>query len=498
MRRRARWVISAASAIGALACGSATGAAAPIVPDGGFVIHGSTAEVKTGIDIAHEAGARWVSLANYWEFLEPEPDSYKSPGGPGTAAWNELEEQLVYARSRGMSVELRLGNAPGWASGREGASDDPPTPANNAAYGYFLGDLAQRFGLYLDAYSPWNEPNRVAFWNPVSPQAYTALQKVAYPAIKAVDPTATVLSAPIVGRYAGVNSGYTFLRDAYEAGLKGSADVVGWTGYPGGEPESSSPIEGGRPAGNTLPAHLYLRDLIDEYDPGRKVWLMEIGWSTCVSCNVSAANGVTEAQQADYLTRAFIYRRRYLTEVTDKIFWYLLRDTGTNRADWFQNQGVVRADLSPKPALAAFRALRIEVPDPSAPGVAIPAGSGGAGALVPTLPPAAARLRLPAAATSAAGRVAIGPVRVTARRGIFTLRFTVSLRGGSTTIRVDGYRGRQWRSINTIRVPRSGRITLRLRDKGFLGFRLRGTVPGRKGFGVGRVVRIPARHLKAG
>ena len=295
-----------------------------------------------------------------------------------------------------------------------------------------------------------------------------------------------------------MNSGYTFLRGAYEAGLKGSADVIGWTGYPGGEPESSSPIEGGRPAGNTLPAQLYLRDLIDEYDPGRRVWIMELGWSTCVSCNVSAANGATEAQQADYLTRAFIYRRRYLTGVTDKIFWYLLRDDGTNRADWFQNQGVVRADLSPKPALAAFRALGIQVPDPSSPGAPTPSGGTGPGALVPALPPAAATIRLPAAATSPAGRVAIGPVRVSARGGVFTLRFTVSLRGGSTKIRVEGYRSRHWRSISTINVPRSGNVTLRFRDKGFLGFRLRGTVPGRTGFRVGRVARIPAKYLVVG
>ncbi len=130
MRRQARRLISAASAIAALTCGSATGSAALVVPDGGFVIHGSTADVKAGIDLAHEAGARWVSLANYWEFLEPQPDSYQSAGGPGTAAWSELEEQLVYARSRGHERRAATQQRPGWASAREGVSDDPPTAAN--------------------------------------------------------------------------------------------------------------------------------------------------------------------------------------------------------------------------------------------------------------------------------------------------------------------------------------------------------------------------------
>ncbi len=134
-----------------------------------------------------------------------------------------------------MNVELRLSNAPPWASGRTG-SDDPPTPARYGDYASFLTELGMRFGRYIDAYSPWNEPNRQAFWNPVDPDAFTALQKAAYPGIKAGDPTATVVYGPVVGRYLQQNSGYTFLRRSYELGAKGSFDVIGWNGYPGGPP----------------------------------------------------------------------------------------------------------------------------------------------------------------------------------------------------------------------------------------------------------------------
>ena len=35
-----------------------------------------------------------------------------------------------------------------------------------------------------------------------------------------------LLSAAIVGRYAGENTGYAFLRRAYQAGLRGSADTA--------------------------------------------------------------------------------------------------------------------------------------------------------------------------------------------------------------------------------------------------------------------------------
>lgn len=465
-----------------------TAGAAVVVPDGGFVIHGSTTDVKRGIDIAHDAGARWISLSTSWEALEPERDL--SPGAPGAAAWAALQEQLAYAASRGVRAELRFSNAPAWASGREGVANDPPTPANYAAFGDFLTAVTQRLGPYLDAYSPWNEPNITRFWDPVSPEAYTALQKVAYTAIKAGDPTATVLSAAIIGRYAGANTGYPYLRRAYQAGLAGYVDVIGWNGYPGGEPESDGPVEGGVPSASTLPAQLYLRDLIDQYDPGRKVWIMETGWSTCAPCNQSAANGATEAQQADYLTRAFTYRRRYLTAVTERIFWFELRDAGTDQRNWFQNQGVVRNDFSPKPALAAFTALGVEAPSGTIPGPGSVVAPIGTGAGLVGLPASATRAALPAAGRSRVGAIRLGRGRLVSRRGRFTLTLAIVLRGGPSRVRVEGFRAHHWRLIATARMSRSGSLRVRFPDRAYLGFRVRATVPGLRGWRVGRIVRI--------
>jgi hypothetical protein len=490
-----RALLAAAAAAAALAAGASGAVAAVVVPDGGFVVQGSTADTERQIDIAQTAGARWVSIAVSWEALQPAPTSDGTPGTPGDAAWSDLQDRLAYASAHGMNVEVRLSDAPGWASGRDGVSDDPPTPAALPRYADFLTLLGTRLGRYIDAYSPWNEPNRVAFWNPVDADAFTALQKVAYPAIKAADPTATVIYGPVVGRYLSQNTGYAFLRRSYELGLRGYADVIGWNGYPGGEPESSGPVEDGVPAANTLPAQLYLRGLIDRYDPGRKVWLMEIGWSTCVSCNVSAANGVSEAQQADYLTRAFDYRRRYLSSYVERIFWYQVRDTGTDRGDWFQNQGVVRNDYSPKPALAAFRALGVEVPDGSPADLGEPAAT--PSAPIARLPVAAARLALPATRTTARRRITIGVPRLTASRGVFVLRVRVVVRGGASRLRLDGYRGRHWRAISRLTLRRSGMITFRIRDKGFVGFRLRAPLPGGRRVAVGRVIRVPPRYLRA-
>lgn len=406
--------------------------------------------------------------------------------------WRDLEDRVVYAKARGLRVALTITNAPAWASGRSGVFDDPPTPANVPAYGEFLAYLAQRLGTSIDAYSPWNEPNITRYWNPVDPVAYTALQKVAYASLKGADPSATVLSAAIVGRFSGTNSGYTFLRRAYEAGLRGHADVIAWNGYPGGPPESDAPVEGGLPAANTLPGQLHLRNLMAGFDPGRRVWIMEMSWSTCVACDVSAANGVTERQQADYLTRAYEYRRRYLDGFTERIFWFNFQDNTTSRSSWESNHGVVRKDFSPKPSYGAFAALATEPGGGS--GGATPGTGGGAGGTGGTggtaIPPAAVRLGLPPSVRAPSRRVAIGRPRLVARAGRITLTFRVTVTGGRTRVRIDGFRDRRWRPVTTFTVRRTGRVTVRFPDRAYVSVRIRATLPGAARFRVGRVAVV--------
>ncbi len=58
-------------AFAAFVVSAGAASAVAVVPDGGFVIQGSTAEVTRQIDIAHDAGARWISLATTWEQLDP-------------------------------------------------------------------------------------------------------------------------------------------------------------------------------------------------------------------------------------------------------------------------------------------------------------------------------------------------------------------------------------------------------------------------------------------
>jgi len=129
-----------------------------------------------------------------------------------------LTVKLRYAKTLGLRTLLTIANAPDWASGGPGRSDDPPTAEKLPAYGAFVSELARTRGSLIDAYVPWNEPNLTYFWKPVDPVAYARLQRVAYDAVKRVDPTAIVLSGSIAG---GHESAYSFLERAYRSGLRG-------------------------------------------------------------------------------------------------------------------------------------------------------------------------------------------------------------------------------------------------------------------------------------
>jgi len=86
-------------------------------------------------------------------------------------------------------------------------------------------------------------------------------------------------------------------------------------------------------------------------DSAKRIWLTEFGWST-----TTGAYGVTEATQADYLTKALDTLRTSYPYV-QTAFWYNFRNTywlADAPADYEANLGLLRVDFTPKPAYAAL------------------------------------------------------------------------------------------------------------------------------------------------
>jgi polysaccharide biosynthesis protein PslG len=207
----------------------------------------------------------------------------------------------------------------------------------------------------VHAYEIWNEPNLRSFWtNGPDPARYTQMLRLAYPAIKSADPTATVVSAGLSpgGAYGAVTSSYmnplTFLERMYANGAHNAMDAVGWHPYnfPHGLGRYSwsawSQMSETRPSARSL--------MRANGDGAKKIWATEMGAPTGTS-----SQALSEAAQARLVTDMYAKLKGW--SWAGPGFLYNYRDKGTNLADREQNFGLIRADGSPKLAYAAYRAV---------------------------------------------------------------------------------------------------------------------------------------------
>ena len=185
----------------------------------------------------------------------------------------------------------------------------------------------------------WNEPENVRYWQPQpDPAAYAALLRAAYPAIKAADPNAVVLSAGIVP------TNINFIRAIAAQGAWGSFDILALHPYV----DPFSPENGQIGTGDVSAVKTLVESL------GRKpIWATEFGWSTGPADR--DLRGVDEETQANFLVRAAALLRAAGVE---KVIWYTLKDTEPRNLYGLLRSAGGPADLSqPKPSLAAFRTL---------------------------------------------------------------------------------------------------------------------------------------------
>ena len=147
---------------------------------------------------------------------------------PLKGRWNfQTLDTWVAAAKPGQDIILTLGQSPAWASSNPtkasvyGLGASAP-PANIQDWTTYVTSVANRYKGRIRFYEIWNEPNDPDFYSGNIAQL-VALTQAANAAIKAVDPGATVISAP------AYSAGYL---DAYlAAGAKNYVDVIGYHVY---------------------------------------------------------------------------------------------------------------------------------------------------------------------------------------------------------------------------------------------------------------------------
>jgi hypothetical protein len=313
----------------------------------------SSSEVSREVSMIKQAGVGSVRVG-----VDLSGAEYNGPGQLNTSYLSSIDSAISTARDAGMNVLLELDRTPYWASA------DPSKYTNSSGmhwnpywrysnpqdYARVVGDVVNHYReMGVHAYEVWNEPNNPSFWpSGVNAAEYTALLQAAYPAIKAADPSATVLMAGLMNQ-----GSYEYLQGMYNAGARGSYDVASFHIYPG-DPNQCATEAGGRPSVNSFCLLDGLRSVMAANGDGAPVWVTELGWSTCTQSFC-----VTQQQQADYLTSAYQLLSTPRYSYVQDAFVYEMRDPywESSNTSWESSLGMLNRDWSPKPAYAALQAL---------------------------------------------------------------------------------------------------------------------------------------------
>ena len=349
--------VTATNAVGSSTAASvqtAAVAAAPLVLSlngrfgiaaGGGTQNFSATDLARYLDAVKASGAQWFRIDFNWAVIQA--------GGPASYNWTPFDNVVNGARARGLNVLGTIQYTPGWARAAGTSGSTPPTNLND--YATFSRAVVQHYApAGVHAYEIWNEPNISNFWAPgPDPAKYTQMLKLAYAAIKQLDPTATVISAGLspYGSYGQLDAQHmnpvSFLQNMYANGAAGSLDAVGWHPYnfPYGLGfygwSAWSQMTDTSPSARSV--------MIAAGDGAKQIWTTEFGWPTG-----SSTRAVSEAVQAQMVTDSYTKLKTW--SWAGPAFFYSGRDVGTDLLNIEDNFGIFHYDWSLKPSYAAYQA----------------------------------------------------------------------------------------------------------------------------------------------
>ncbi len=241
------------------------------------------------------------------------------------------------AAAEGLRVLLILD----YANGFYDDGDRPRSPEAIEGFCRYAEFVVKHFGGDVRLYEIWNEwdigiglPQR--YNKGGSPEDYVKLLKAVYPRIKAADPSAAVIAGASTSD--AVKKGW--LEEVVRLGALDSCDAISIHSYnyyldrfPERGPEACSAWMTG------------VREILRGHNDGKDVpfYVTEMGWPNHV-----ARHGTDLQLSASYLARLYLLART--SSSFAGIWWYDFQDDGWNPQYNEDNFGLVRPDLTPKPA----------------------------------------------------------------------------------------------------------------------------------------------------
>jgi hypothetical protein len=339
-----------------------------------------TSKRERQMQMIADAGIGWIRQQFPWADIEikergnfvDDRNDLNGDGQPDAiSAWDKYDNIVALADSYHIGIIARLGVPPAWSQ-PPGALAGHAPPADFQDFVNYATAVASRYKGRIHYYQVWNEPNIYPEWGDqaVSPQAYTDLLCRTYSALKAVDPSISVISATLAQTIelsdANLND-LVFLQRMYDAGAARCFDILGAQGYG----LFSGPTDRRmRPTVINFSHVLWLRDMmIANSDAAKPIWIGEVAWNP-VPDDVTAPDiqdrlrygQVTEEQAARYAIEAYQRARDEWPFVGVMCYWFFKNadDHEKNQSQYYFR--MVDPDFTLRPVYDAIKAYATRKP----------------------------------------------------------------------------------------------------------------------------------------
>lgn len=265
------------------------------------------ATMEQAAAMARAAGVKWTREEFSWAGIET---------APGVYDFSYYDKVVDAAHRNGISVYGLLSY---W-----GRFTEPYTEKGVDDFCAWARAVVRHFKGRVKHWEVYNEPN-IFFWTGPKDLYATLLDKCGK-VIKEEDPEALVLGMST----AGIDIEFIRRMEKFSPGY----DILTV-----------------HPYRDRLVEKSFMRELqrASEMAKGRRVWITEMGWSTHLN------GGKDEREQAQLLARCYL--SAVASGVMDSMGWYDFRNDGTNAFYFEENFGVIRTDMTPKPAYRALASV---------------------------------------------------------------------------------------------------------------------------------------------
>ena len=314
------------------------------------------------VQMLHDAGFQWIRQEFPWEDIEihGKGDFEDRRNEPYRSAWDKYDQIVDLAGDHGLEIIARLSNPPEWSRAQGADAGTFAPPDNLDDYGDFVEAVASRYQGRIRYYQVWNEPNIYPEWGeqPVSPEAYTELLKVAYTRIKAACPECVVISGALAQTIPlgprDLND-FIFLQRMYDAGAGSYFDVLAMQDYGLWSGPTDRRM---RPRVLNFSRPEYLREImVKNGDADKPIWITEMNWNAPpVDLPDKRFGFVTPEQQASNAVLAYQRIQQEWPWVGVANFWFFKRATDQEKDQSWYYFRMVEPDFTPLPVYDAMKA----------------------------------------------------------------------------------------------------------------------------------------------